>query len=677
MAGIPPFEETAMSTTRAFRPVALASAAGLALAGSASAQITNGNFETGNLSGWTVASGSPAPIASTSAPHGGAYSLQLGSISGETPGDSAVYQNFTVPSTGLALSFWYRTSTVDSITYDWQDAYIQNSSGTTLSTIFHTCQTSGWAQVVVDLNPYVGQTIRLKFLVHGDNAGDPTSMYIDDVAVGPAPVMGSCCRGISQGCIITTTSSCTSFGGTYNGDNTTCATANCPGYTSGADVIVGEVYDISYDGAVGSISAYSIGTDSCNVGTAGVPWQSSTNQHPVIVGNMFRLKTVSGADRFEQIGLSWFKNGFLATNDDFCGVCGTASGSALGPGGCSDVYTSGLNGDQGNMGPRSVVNATSAAFPYPYTLGWNTTGNAIFKRCQVFTSDIDPAQNAGARYFADAHYVAPGDSTYVSGGGTATNGLNNVSYRKILIPGVTSAPTFDGLSHQESPGILAWRDQDASVTNVNADYTDSTSGTPIVSRFIVASKATSLGGGQYHYEYAIYNVNADRSGGSFSVPIPAGAVVTNVGFHAPFYHSGEVYDNTAWNSSVSGSAVTWTPAPFSPAANANALRWGTLYNFRFDANVAPGTGSATLGLFKTGSPASLAVAGLPVPGTSCYANCDNSTASPILNVADFSCFLTRYAAQDPYANCDNSTAIPTLNVADFSCFLTKYAAGCP
>jgi probable HAF family extracellular repeat protein len=64
-----------------------------------------------------------------------------------------------------------------------------------------------------------------------------------------------------------------------------------------------------------------------------------------------------------------------------------------------------------------------------------------------------------------------------------------------------------------------------------------------------------------------------------------------------------------------------------------------------------------------------------VPVT-CYANCDGSTAAPALNVADFSCFLQKYAAADPYANCDGSTAAPVLNVADFSCFLQRFAAGC-
>jgi hypothetical protein len=63
-------------------------------------------------------------------------------------------------------------------------------------------------------------------------------------------------------------------------------------------------------------------------------------------------------------------------------------------------------------------------------------------------------------------------------------------------------------------------------------------------------------------------------------------------------------------------------------------------------------------------------------GGACYANCDGSTTPPVLNVADFSCFLQRFAAGDPYANCDGSTTPPVLNVADFSCFLQAFAAGC-
>ncbi len=63
-------------------------------------------------------------------------------------------------------------------------------------------------------------------------------------------------------------------------------------------------------------------------------------------------------------------------------------------------------------------------------------------------------------------------------------------------------------------------------------------------------------------------------------------------------------------------------------------------------------------------------------GTACYANCDGSTAAPVLNSLDFGCFLTRFAAGDAYANCDGSTAPPVLNALDFGCFLTRFAAGC-
>ena len=60
----------------------------------------------------------------------------------------------------------------------------------------------------------------------------------------------------------------------------------------------------------------------------------------------------------------------------------------------------------------------------------------------------------------------------------------------------------------------------------------------------------------------------------------------------------------------------------------------------------------------------------------CYANCDNSTTSPVLNVADFTCFLQQFGAGAAYANCYGSTTSPVLNVADFTCFLQKFGSGC-
>jgi hypothetical protein len=64
------------------------------------------------------------------------------------------------------------------------------------------------------------------------------------------------------------------------------------------------------------------------------------------------------------------------------------------------------------------------------------------------------------------------------------------------------------------------------------------------------------------------------------------------------------------------------------------------------------------------------------PAPQCYANCDCSAETPLLNAADFTCFLQRFSAGDLWANCDLSTTPPLLNVADFTCFLRRYAAGC-
>ncbi|MBL9030408.1 MAG: hypothetical protein JNM80_01700 [Phycisphaerae bacterium] len=67
---------------------------------------------------------------------------------------------------------------------------------------------------------------------------------------------------------------------------------------------------------------------------------------------------------------------------------------------------------------------------------------------------------------------------------------------------------------------------------------------------------------------------------------------------------------------------------------------------------------------------------LAMRDTSCFANCDGSTAGPVLTVNDFICYLNRFAAADPKANCDASTVPPVLNVNDFVCFVGLYAAGC-
>jgi len=94
--------------------------------------------------------------------------------------------------------------------------------------------------------------------------------------------------------------------------------------------------------------------------------------------------------------------------------------------------------------------------------------------------------------------------------------------------------------------------------------------------------------------------------------------VTNIGFHDVAYHDGDgngnvTFSGTDWTGTLAGGALTWACESQGTNNNANAIRWGSTYNFRFDANAAPVAGTATLGLWKPGSPGSMSVA-MEVPG---------------------------------------------------------------
>ncbi len=148
--------------------------------------IQNGGFETGTLANWTTG-GVAAPTISTVQKHSGTYSALDGASSGGEPnGDDFLYQTITIPSTATkaTLTFWYWPATTDTITYDRQEAQVQNTSGATLAQIIKVCSNAqAWTQVTYDLTSYKGQTIRIYFNDHQDGFGDLTYMYVDDVSV--------------------------------------------------------------------------------------------------------------------------------------------------------------------------------------------------------------------------------------------------------------------------------------------------------------------------------------------------------------------------------------------------------------------------------------------------------------------------------------------------------------
>lgn len=352
------------------------------------------------------------------------------------------------------------------------------------------------------------------------------------------------------------------------------------------DVIVGDLQEVQRYGSAGGITAFSVGTVSCNIGSCWLKWISSTNEHPVIGQNMYRLKD----GRYEQIGQSWLKHGFFALSQELCTTgCISTNGSHLGVN-CSDPYTAGLNGSQGNLGPKYEVDPSTGVYPYPFDT-INQTGGVLYKRLQVHNVDLDPALNAGALYFVEGQYVTEDDA---AGG----NNHNNASYREVIVS--DSGGQFDisltGETQRELAGVQAWARYEEGVKEAIIAVPDD-------GRFILAAKPTDLGGGMWHYEYAVQNLNSNRAARAFRVPVPAGALVENIEFHDVDYHSGVPYDGTDWIGvhDQTHNQIVWSTQSFDENPNANALRWGTLYTFRFDAAAAPAFAAVTVDLFLPGA----------------------------------------------------------------------------
>ena len=406
------------------------------------------------------------------------------------------------------------------------------------------------------------------------------------------------------------------------------------GSVPGPDVIVGDVVGLAQFGSSsGTQVGLSVGTDSCNIGTVSLNWfQLPANDHPTIPQNLYRMSGgATSSERFEQIGQSSVKHAFAALTGNLCNLgCQNPGTQTLLGSGCSDPYSASLNsGGGGNaLGSRSWINPFTGAYPRgdsatpPNSHGGHThTGPS--HRILTEINDLNPTLNLGATYYAEAQYVTPHEFAWCQANPGQCNMNNNVSYRQYTVSGTTSFSFSPAASTvRTKAAIVAWTG--STQTTINPAPGLDGIGT-------IAYKVTNTSPGIWHYEYAIYNQNIDRAIQSFSVPIGVGITLTNVGFHAPPQHPGSAFDgtfgnagysNTPWASALLGGAITWSTETFAQNQNANAIRWGTMYNFRFDSNNPPITENATIGFFKTGTPIKVKVqvpfctgAGCAVDGT--------------------------------------------------------------
>ncbi len=409
-----------------------------------------------------------------------------------------------------------------------------------------------------------------------------------------------------------------------------------PNLVPGPDVIVGDVEDVAqFDPSVGTQVGLAIGTDSCNNGDQPVDWfQLPQTDHPVVPQNLYRMSGGANNDtRFEQIGQSWMKHTFFALEDFVCGNCNTSgceTGSHLCPG-CSDPYTSGLNGDQNSIGSRAWVNPFTGSFPSTANNHSGHSHNGVSHRILVETSDLIPAQNTGASYFGEAAYISPHEFTWCQSHPTQCNMFNNYSYRRFSVTGGPTFFNFTPVSNtvRMEPAIQFWAGTGATVNQIEPDPGND-------GAWFMGYKVTNPSAGVWHYEYALFNMNLDRGIQSFSAPLSPGVNVSNIGFHAPPQHPGWANDGTfnnqgyssmPWTITQTSDSITWNSETFAQNQNANAIRWGTLYSFRFDADQPPQSVNATVGFFKTGSPMMVAIQA-PAGGTPTPTPTATATATP-------------------------------------------------
>ncbi len=371
---------------------------------------------------------------------------------------------------------------------------------------------------------------------------------------------------------------------------------------AGPDIVVhqvgvdgGDSNDIHYWGTADGIRAYSLATQSCNIGDQTVIWQSNNTNHPVISQEMYRLKD----GRFEQIGQSWLKHGFCAVSEPGCGSCQSTPCSSLGIG-CADTYWATLNDGQSGA-PKWETSPASGEITYPYS---GPSGpSSIRGRLQVHEEDIDPSQNIGAEYFGSSVYISEHD--HENG-----NAANNSSWRKLNVVSITNidggGPTNVGMSPP-----YAWQSEDPSVvvtkvTNVNE------AGPGINGYYYVGHNVQTNNDGTFTFNYVVFNLNSTQGCGDLSIPINPTAQLTDVYFNDVDYHSGELQDNTDWTHGIANGEISWEcTETYAQNANGNAIRWGTMYSFGFTTASAPQDVTATMGMYGPGVSTALTV---PVKG---------------------------------------------------------------
>jgi hypothetical protein len=318
----------------------------------------------------------------------------------------------------------------------------------------------------------------------------------------------------------------------------------------------------------------------CNPGSVSIPWYAQMQQNHPKFG--FIITHLSG-DRMVQISdRSYCKHAFTsASTNGACGTCNGIGGSLMGVG-CSDTYSASHNAGRGNLGPATEIN--------PWLGTWNHLGSFFDQgfpnvgppgNADGVQSPITPTDEVMNRVTVKEADLLVGGSSYYYGiqlihqGEALANRWDNIKSRGFV-------PTWNGTTWSVANSAVGQAFGSILQHWTGAEVNMTTNGTDD-GRVFVANKVTALGGGQYHYEYAVHNVDMSRGGATFRVPIDATATGSNFTFR-------DIDQNPLnnWTAVRVGNEIVWS----APAGN--ALEWNSIFNFGFDANFAPGASGVTI-----------------------------------------------------------------------------------
>ncbi|CAN0494139.1 unnamed protein product, partial [Discosporangium mesarthrocarpum] len=240
-----------------------------------------------------------------------------------------------------------------------------------------------------------------------------------------------------------------------------------------------------------------------------------------------------------------------------------------------DVYSTGFNGSQGNLGPTTEIN--------PWLGTWDANGSYFDigdPNQSNFPQPADNVQSLSTSGFnfatnrmsvPEQELVQPGtfygQNQVVIIGEPVGNRANNLVSRPINVSwnGSSWSESLNGASEHGSV-LTRWTDATTAMgQNGNDD-----------GRFMVAVKVTGPTNGMWHYEYAVHNIDNHRGGATVRIPMCGDARVENIGFH-------DIDQNglNDWTTNRTGTQLEFL------AAADNPLDWNTIYNFWFDSDASP------------------------------------------------------------------------------------------